>query len=217
MITDNSNYDINYLKHKKDDISSNPLSDRFKLNQSISSYLEKSSLIFKMTYITKKENPIKLFNNKFLNKYKRRCKMIINNKLCDLTDNYKISKGYKKIIKMKLLIFKGKEINLSKMFYECKSLKKFSVLSKDEFKNKKISKEEPINSKLDNVNTSEYDSLDEQLSNKLSFLNKTINKSKQTDKNKKIFIFSSDINKPHFTFILSSNKNIAGDNKSQMN
>jgi hypothetical protein len=103
------------------------------------------------------------------------------------------------------------------MFYECKSLKKFSVLSKDELKNKKISKEEPINSKLDNVNTSEYDSLDEQLSNKLSSLNKTINKSKQTDKNNKIFIFSSDINKPHFTFILSSNKNIAGDKKSQMN
>ena len=97
-----------------------------------------------MTYITKKENPIKLFNNKFLNKYKRRCKMIINNKLCDLTDNYKISKGYKKIIKMKLLIFKGKEINLSKMFYECKSLKNFLYYQKMNSRTKKYQKKNQL-------------------------------------------------------------------------
>ena len=55
--------------------------------------------------------------------------MIINNKLCSLKDTYQINDNNKKIFIIKLLILNNKNLDLSQMFYECKSLQKFSVIS----------------------------------------------------------------------------------------
>ena len=48
--------------------------------------------------------------------------MIINNKLCLLTDRYKENDKNMKLLKIKLFILNNKKINFCLMFYECKSL-----------------------------------------------------------------------------------------------
>ncbi len=58
--------------------------------------------------------------------------MIINNKLCELTDKYKVNDKNMKLLKVKLLILNKNIINLSFMFYECASLKEFHLISEKE-------------------------------------------------------------------------------------
>ena len=97
-----------------------------------SSY-EKASTIIKLTYeINEEKKIISIFNTNFVEKNKSKCKMIINNKLYDLIDKYIMSNKNTKELKIKLLIFNGEKINLSYMFYKCKSLKEFKILTKEE-------------------------------------------------------------------------------------
>ena len=58
--------------------------------------------------------------------------MIINNKISLLSDKYYITDDNQKIIKIKVMIINNKRIDLSYMFYNCKSLKKFYRISKEE-------------------------------------------------------------------------------------
>ena len=86
-------------------------------NKIISSTIEKSSIIIKLVYEFKDEEYIKLFGSNFFKQNKRKIKIIINNKLCNLTKNYiNISNNKMKILKIKLLILNSPEINFSHMF-----------------------------------------------------------------------------------------------------
>ena len=70
--------------------------------------------------------------------------MIINNKIYLLTDTYEVFDENIKILKVKLLILNNKKINLSYMFYECKSLKEFHLISDEEEISKKENKDKNI-------------------------------------------------------------------------
>ena len=54
--------------------------------------------------------------------------MIINNKIYLLKDKYQINEKNMKFIKIKLLILNNIKIDLRYMFYDCSSLKEFSVI-----------------------------------------------------------------------------------------
>ena len=69
-------------------------------NLSMSSMLEKSSAIFKLIYRIEKEKTIKITDTYFILRNKRKCKMIINNKLCLLKDTYHINVDNEKILKI---------------------------------------------------------------------------------------------------------------------
>ena len=93
------------------------------------------SLIIKLNiYFGKCEDndkkTIKIFHQYFVKKHKCKYKIIINNKLYPLPDKYLIDNENMKQLKIKLLVVNNKKIDFSYMFYECKSLKEFNLLSK---------------------------------------------------------------------------------------
>ena len=120
-------------------------------NQAMSSMLEKSSAIFKLIYKIEKEKTIKIIDTYFILRNKRKCKMIINNKLQLrlLKDTYNINDDNEKMLKIKFLILNDKELDLSQMFNECKSLQKFSIISPKRIKSENEKNYEQENSKID--------------------------------------------------------------------
>ena len=96
--------------------------------------------MIKLIYEIKEERIITIFHPFFVENNKKNCKMIINNKLYPLTDKYQVEDVNMKLLKIKLLILNNKKINFSLMFYECKSLKKFHIISEDEEESKQEDK-----------------------------------------------------------------------------
>ena len=114
----------------------------------MSSMIEKSSSIMKLIYEIKEEKEIKTLAHNFNIMNKRKCIMIINNKIYPLINIYKIYNNNMKILKVKLIIMNNKGLNFSHMFSECKSLQKFYLTSKEEImlEKKETNKEENISS-----------------------------------------------------------------------
>ena len=75
--------------------------------------------------------------------------MIINNKLFLITDKYEVTNKNKKLLKIKLLILNNKKINFCHMFYECKSLNEFHIITEEE----DISKQEDKNENIKNFDS----------------------------------------------------------------
>ncbi len=111
------------------------------------SKFEKSFSIIKLIYEIKNEKSITIFHPYFVENNKNNCKMIINNKLCLLTDKYDVTDENMKLLRIKLLILNNKKINFCLMFYECKSLKEFHIISKEEEISNQEDKNENINNK----------------------------------------------------------------------
>ena len=93
--------------------------------------------------------------------------MTIDNKIYLLTDKYYLTDEKQKILKIKLMIINNKMIDLSCMFYNCKSLKIFYRKQKEE--NNFISENEIKEGKKDGENetTQTYDSTE--TNNQLSY------------------------------------------------
>ena len=97
---------------------------------------------FDLTYVINKgENKIKLFGDEFVRKNKERSIIIIQNKLYPCQEyfaltNYSSKKKIINALKITLLIFNegNSSIDLSKMFYECKSLSVFTYSNKECYK-----------------------------------------------------------------------------------
>ena len=136
-----------------------PLTTIANRNVSISYMFGRISLIFKLIYKIKKETIIKLLGNDFFNRNKRKIQIIINNKLMRLKDNYINLKNENKILKVKLMILTNKKINLSKMFYNCISLKECSLISQNGKNYKSEIKEEQNSFYYKNIDD---DSLEEE-------------------------------------------------------
>ena len=83
----------------------------------IRSIYENSSNIITLVYEIKEEKVITIFHPFFVKNNKRNCKMIINNKIYELTDKYQINDQNLKKLEVKLLIINNNKINLSCMFY----------------------------------------------------------------------------------------------------
>ena len=122
-------------------------------NKIISSSLEKSSLIIKLVYEIKETKFITLFGENFFKRNEKKLKIIINNKFFNLTNNrIEILNNKMKILKIKLIILNSSKINFSEMFYNCDSLKYFSIITKDEPKS--------TNEIIDEQKDNQIDSLD---------------------------------------------------------
>ena len=121
------------------------------------SMIERHFSLYKLIYEIKKENSINLFNSKFIRKNKRNCQIIIDNKIYALTDKYEITDYNQKYLKIKLLILKNKKIDLSYMFEDCESLKKFFLITqkKNDFKDEdeNLMNEENNDEKTENIIT----------------------------------------------------------------
>ena len=89
--------------------------------------MEKFTLIYK----TNKEKTIEIFSDTFVKKNKGKFKILIGNKILPLMDKIKVKENTDKL-KIKLIIFKGQDLNFKKMFYNCKSLIKFYLSSEKE-------------------------------------------------------------------------------------
>ena len=72
-----------------------------------------------------KQRYIRLFSKTFLKNNKRKCKLIIENKISPLKEIYHRKDYETKIIKVKLLLFDGCLFNFRNMFYNCNSLVEF--------------------------------------------------------------------------------------------
>ena len=140
----------------------------------ISSKLEKSSLIIKLVYEIEKRKIIKFFDDNFYKLNKKKLKIIINNKLSNLTKNYMIiSHNNMKVLKIKLIIINSHEINFNKMFYNCNSLKDFSLITKLEPKIKNKTIDEQKENQVDILNINNSEEIIRQSSIELNFFNKS--------------------------------------------
>ena len=144
--------------------------------------------------------------------------MIINNKLYSLRETYQINDNYKKILNMKLLILNESLLNLRKMFYECKSLQKFDVISPKDIKLK--SDDEIHNEKNNNQIeiSSIFDSqrINNQSSNHLIYSNETNKNSQKISLIKDTKISSKGRNKFNIIYFSLKN-NISYKEKEKMN
>ena len=118
----------------------------------MNSKFKRSSSMIKLFYEIKEEKIITIFHPYFVKNNKNNCKMIINNKIYLLTDKYQVEDVNMKLLKIKLLILNYNTINFSRMFYECKSLKKFHIISEEDEESKQEDKIE---------NTKNTDSFDD--------------------------------------------------------
>ena len=84
-----------------------------------------------MIYKINKNKVIKIFDEIFVKNNKYRCKIIIDNKILSLRDKYTVKDNFSKYLKVKLILLNSFGFNLKKMFYKCKNLSKFSVLSQE--------------------------------------------------------------------------------------
>ena len=104
--------------------------DKKKLN--IAPNIEQSFAIMKLIYEIKDEKIIGIFHPYFVKNNRKNFKMIINNKIYELSSKYQITNQKMKKLKVKLLFINNKKKDLSFMFAKCKSLKKFKIISKAE-------------------------------------------------------------------------------------
>ena len=102
----------------------------------MNSKFEKSFSLIKLIYQIKDEKTITIFNPIFVENNKNNCKMIVNNKLCLLSDRYEVTDNNKKLLKVELLILSNKKINFAHMFFESRALKEFHLISEEEISNK---------------------------------------------------------------------------------
>ena len=153
-------------------------------NINLSSMFEKSCSIFKLIYKIKKEKTIKIFNTDFVCRNKTKCKIIIDNKIYLLTDKYKINNKKKKFLKIKLMILNNVGINMSHMFYDCNSLKKFYDISKKEIKPREIIKEEKNKNQNNNINEFNTKESENQIYNHFYNNNKSSKTPSEVCKNK---------------------------------
>ena len=112
------------------------------------SKFEKLFSIIKLVYEIKDEKTITIFHPYFVENNKNNCKMIVNNRLCLLTDRYEVTDENKKLLKIKLLIINNKKINFAHMLHECKALKEFIIISEEEILNKKNKNQKIKKSKI---------------------------------------------------------------------
>ena len=111
--------------------------------------------LFKLIYeIEENKNKISLFDKEFIFFHAKKCKIIINNKITSLKEEYQIhEKNVNKLkeFKIKLIIFSEHNLNLKYMFFKC-SLKKFSIISSggDIFENKINDSSNNSNRNIDN-------------------------------------------------------------------
>ena len=106
--------------------------------------------IIKLVYEIKDEKIITILDSDFVNNNKNNCKMIVDNKIYLLSDKYQIFDEKMKLLKIKLLVLNNKKIDLSFMFYNCKSLKEFKLVSKFEEIIKEDNKKEYHNNQSKN-------------------------------------------------------------------
>ena len=120
----------------------------------MNSLYAKSCLIIKLVYEIKSKK-IRLFSEKFVNNNVRYCKMVINNKICELIDEYETFDDKMKLLKARLYVLNNEKINYGYMFYECDSLIDFSIITKEEakLKNESISEKEINSNKKINENS----------------------------------------------------------------
>ena len=111
-------------------------------NLNLNYIYEKTSLIIKLIYEIQNEKEINIFHPLFVENNRKKCKMVINNKIYFLNDIYHIYDEQMKFLKIKLLILKGQKINFRSLFCQCKFLKEFSVIPKKVTKLKNIFKYE---------------------------------------------------------------------------
>ena len=117
------------------------ITDNKYIKFTINSEFEKFCLIIKSIYKINGAKKIKIYDEDFVlnNEDNCNCKMIINNKICKLTDVYEITDDKMKFLKVRLMIFNDEKIDFSYMFYECASLIDFEIYSKKEVEfNKKF-------------------------------------------------------------------------------
>ena len=122
---------------------------------------EKSSIIIELVYKIKDEKNINIFHSYFVQNNKTKCKMIVNNKLSELTDKYQVFKENMNLLKVKLLILKNTKINFSGMFYDCKFLTKFNIISQEE--NKLDEEYKSLNRQYENLDKDILDDSNNQL------------------------------------------------------
>ena len=161
----------------------------------MSSKIEKSSMIIKLLYEINAQKKIKIFHPYFVLYNKNNCKMVINNKMYSLTDEFEIENEKIKFLKIKLLILKQKKINLSFMLCKCESLKKFNLISlerllseKEEFIDKnKINKTGIIDTDL-------FENLSNQSNVKLKNIYNNTNSTNILNQSIKIFYINNESN-----------------------
>jgi len=191
-----------------------------------SKFIRYTSMI-KLVYKIKKNKTIKIFGLDFVEKNKNNCKMIINNKLCALNYKYEINDDNMKLLKVKLLILNNKKIDLSYMFYECKYLKLFYLISTKKDISQPDYKDENIKNKSENnINTDNFDDLNNQsnltikteynnneLTNKFNqdikiyYIYNDFNDNKEKEKNNFIINLSHDFLSSSYSLIKSPNYN----------
>ena len=164
-----------------------------KNNMNMNSMFEKSCSVIKLIYEIKDDKVINIFNRYFVENNKGKCKLIINNKLYSLTENYKIIDNNMKYLKIKLIILNNVKINLSCMFKDCKSFKKISFVSKDEINLENEFQSQETDNINENIYTSDPHELENQsiLSNNIfEEIEDNINKNKSSIYNKFSFVYS---------------------------
>ena len=186
----------------------------------MNSKYEKSFSMIKLVYEIKDEKTITIFHPYFVQNNKNNCKMIVNNKLCLLTDKLEVTDNNNKLLKIKLLILNNKKINLSYMFHECKSLKKFHMISEEEAP-KKEDKDENIKNKdsfVDLIYQSNNEILSSYNNNLTNIFNEAIKiYNKYNDLN-----YNNEKEKMNFIinlndeFLLSSNSSIKSQNNNNI-
>ena len=122
---------------------------------------EKSSIIIELVYKIEYGKNINIFHSYFVQNNKTKCKMIVNNKLSELTDKYQVFKENMNLLKVKLLILKNTKINFSHMFYQCKFLTKFNIISQEE--NKLDEEYKSLNRQYENLDKDILDDSNNQL------------------------------------------------------
>ena len=187
-------------------------------NTNMNSLLEKSYSIFKLIYEIQNETLINIFDSDFVKNNKKNCKMIIDNKIYLLSDKYYISDDNRKFLKIKLMIINDKRINLSYMLYNCKSLKKFYRIPKEEnnFNSDNEIKKEIKDGKIETNHKFDLNGTHNNLSYNFYHFNDTKKEFNETfiNKNKP----TNYSNKLNLIYIHSDNKNkISDEDEEKMN
>ena len=117
-------------KNKK---NKNNLSDEKNYVNKERSNTKENSIAY-MTYKIDEKYEIRLFGKTFVETNKNKCKMLINEKECEIVDEIKVSKLKKYGIKKKYeefhVILESKVLeNISEMFYYCENLVKVDLSS----------------------------------------------------------------------------------------
>lgn len=136
----------------------------------------------KLIYEIKKQKIIQIFGDIFVKNNRDKCIMIINNKAYILTNKYSIIDENMKFLKIKLIIFTNSKINLSHMFFNCRTLKKFSVISPKNRNFLEDLKNEDKNKQYNTIKTEYSYKFKDQLYYQLYPLYKTNNSNKKANK-----------------------------------